>query len=129
MSKWSHLPNALHIDRVLASFLSHPELWDAVIQDKVHDTARNMAFNAAHSTSMWKSRNPIYSAVWYKLCGSANLGAANVVLDTLMALIVYDNCGFLLHEKLEHVRVLAGLGVDGALLLLPACEFFEKNPA
>jgi hypothetical protein len=28
-SEWSHLPNAAHIDRVLAHVKAHPDRWDA----------------------------------------------------------------------------------------------------
>jgi hypothetical protein len=27
MSEWSHLPNAVHIDRVLASVKANPKIW------------------------------------------------------------------------------------------------------
>ena len=41
-TQWSHLPNAAHIDRVLASVKAHPEEWNAA-----WDAAGNAAWGAA----------------------------------------------------------------------------------
>jgi hypothetical protein len=46
MTAWSHLPNAKHIDRVLASLAANPEKWDA---------ARYAARDAAWDEIFWKT--------------------------------------------------------------------------
>ena len=78
MSKWSHLPNAVHIERVLGSVRANPEKWDA-----------------AHGT--------------------------------ILALIAWDDCAHLLDSEPEHVKLLAALGVESAILLYPACIVFSKE--
>jgi len=45
MSKWSHLPNAAHIDRVLASVKANPKIW-ADVSNAVPDAAHNAAWYA-----------------------------------------------------------------------------------
>jgi hypothetical protein len=43
MSEWSHLTNAVHIDRVLTSFRANPEIWDAAYEKlaKINDKTHN----------------------------------------------------------------------------------------
>ena len=41
---WSHLPNAAHIDAILASLKTHPEQWNAA-----RGVARDTEWNAARS--------------------------------------------------------------------------------
>ena len=50
MNAWSHLPNAAHIDRVLESSKSHPDVWDAA-----YEAARGAAYEAARNAATWYS--------------------------------------------------------------------------
>ena len=43
---WTHLPNAAHIDRVLAHLKQHPDRWDAA-WDAARDAAWDAAWDAA----------------------------------------------------------------------------------
>ena len=94
MSKWSHLPNAVHIERVLGSVRANPEKWDAAWY-AAHNAAHNAAWHAAHGT--------------------------------ILALIAWDDCAHLLDSEPEHVKLLAALGVESAILLYPACLVFSKD--
>jgi hypothetical protein len=112
MSEWSHLPNAEHIDRILAHLEAHPEKW-TVIRSATYEAVRDAAWNAVRDAA-W---NAAWHAAWGVACTSdASIAASGAVL----ALISNDTCAYLLKEKPEHVELLAGLGIDEAILLLPA---------
>jgi len=82
MSSWSHLPNAAHIDRVIASVEEHPEAWsDAYIADwdSALGVALDLAWEFARSSlsardslvwdAAWESsRNAAWVAVWDAGC-------------------------------------------------------------
>ena len=98
MSAWSHLPNARHIDRVLASLKANPEAWDAT-----RSATRSAAWTAARSAAWTAAR------------------------DAVAALIAWDDCAHLLDSEPEEVRLLAALGVNAAILLYPASLVFSKE--
>ena len=106
MNAWSHLPNAHHIDRVLESVKSHPEIWDAA-----WSAARDAAWNAAWSAA--------FDAVQ-----DAALYAAR---SAIAALIAYDDSSKYLDMPGDRLRIWAILSEDpAAVLLLPAVIAFEK---
>ena len=93
---WSHLPNAAHIDRILASVKEHPEVWDAA-WDAVIDAARDAIIDAA---------------------GNAARDAAR---DAIMALIAWDDCAHYLAMSSAKLEIWAKLSEKPeCLLLLPA---------
>ena len=99
---WSHLPNAAHIDRILASVKEHPEVWDAA-WDAVIDAARDAIIDAA---------------------GNAARDAAR---DAIMALIAWDDCAHYLAMSSAKLEIWAKLSEKPeCLLLLPAVKAFEK---
>jgi hypothetical protein len=131
MSEWSHLPNAEHIDRILAHLKAHPEKWIVT-----RSVARNAAWHAAHNAAYTTARAAVYdaarSAAWYATRAAARdevyttaRAAAwdevwNAVSGAIIALITNDASAYLLKEKPEHVELLASLGQPEAILLLSA---------
>jgi hypothetical protein len=119
MSEWSHLPNAEHIDRILAHFKAHPEKWTFT-----WDAAWRAAWNAARTAA----RSPARTATWNAARTAARQAAADATWiaardaasGATLALIANDTCAYLLREKIEHVELLASLGQTEAILLLPA---------
>jgi len=109
-TKWSHLPNAGHIDRVIASAKAHPEFWGAAraaAWDAVENAARNVVENAARHA------------------------AGNVVVyaayDAIAALVAYDDCAQYLGMTSDQLKMWAILSEEpAAILLLPAVTAFEK---
>ena len=75
---WAHLPNAKHIDAVLADLKARPEVWAAAL-----DAARAAARDAARAAARAAARDAVWAAardaVW-----PAALGA---VWDVIRALI------------------------------------------
>ncbi len=123
---WSHLPNALPIDRVLASIKVNPTAW-ALPWD--HDAWSDAWSDAARLTStcaMYFIRDSAWSAVWdatrLLVKGADTRSAISGVAEgAIAALISYDNCAYLLDSEPQHVKLMALLGSHPAMLLYPAC--------
>ena len=96
---WAHLPNAEHIDRILASLKANPQQWvDA----------------------------------WNKIYPAGTTTAWDAVWGAISALIAYDDCAYMLESDVDELRILAALGDQKAILLVPACLAFtmiEMAPA
>jgi hypothetical protein len=130
MSAWSHLPNAHHIDRVLESVKSHPEIWSAS-WDAARDAALNAALNAAYDAARsapWNAaldatRDATMNAAW-----NATMNAAwNATWAAIAALIAYDDASKYLEMSSGHLRIWAILSEDpAAVLLLLAVIAFER---
>jgi len=127
---WADLPNAKHIDRILADLGKNPGGWyDARVAawDAASDSAWTAAWDAA-----WDA---VWDAVWDAARGDAMSAASDAAWDAamtagcgaLLALIAYDDCAYLLDEKPEHVQMLALLGNEKALLLYQACVALQKH--
>ena len=115
MSEWSHLPNAKHIDRILDSINSNPAKW--------RDAARGVAWDAARDAARDAAWRAALGAAWITAWGTPR----DAAVDAILALLAWDECAYLLQEKPEHVRVLAGLGIKSAFLMLPACIAMETE--
>ena len=99
MSEWSHLPNAVHIDRILAHVKTNPEKWST-------------AWNAAWNATAW---NATARNAWHAAWGAS------------MALIAYPDCAYMLNMSPEQIKMYAHLDVKGAWLLYPAAIAMEKE--
>lgn len=118
MNAWSHLPNACHIDRIIKSAKSHPEIWDA---------AWNAAWNAAWTAALNAAWNAAWSAARGAEMGAAMHAARDAARDATAALIAYDDASKYLEMPGDHLRIWAILSEDpAAVLLLPAVIAFER---
>jgi hypothetical protein len=126
MNAWSHLPNAQHIDRVLESVTSHPEIWDEA-WDTDRSAAHSAALNASRVAALDASRVAARDAAM-AAARNASWGAAKLAtMDATAALIVYDDASKYLDMPSDQLRVWAILSEDpAAVLLLPAVIAFEK---
>ena len=91
MSAWAHLPNAQHIDVVLAHAKAHPDKW-ASTSDASWNAALDAALDAARAA----------------------------VRGACLALIAWDDAGALMDAPVDAVRTLAAAGHHPAILILPA---------
>ena len=130
MNAWSHLPNARHIDRVIESAESHPEIWSAswnaswnatmAAYDAARDAAwvaaaRSAARDATRDAAMDAASDATRGAAWYAAWAAT------------AALIVYDDASKYLEMSSDQLRVWAILSEDpAAVLLLPAVIAFER---
>ena len=111
---WAHLPNAAHIDRVLASLAATPELWDAA-RDAAWDAARDAAWDAARGAARGAARDAAYDAAY------------DAAWDAIAALVAWDDCAVFLDMPPDAVRLVAASGHHPAVLLLPAAIVFNPS--
>jgi hypothetical protein len=132
MNAWSNLPNAHHIDRVLESVKSHPEIWDAIWDEAwVADPSRVVAWNAiwlAAREAIWlAARDASYDAAHDSARFAARDGAWVAARDAAIALIACDDASKYLDMPSDQLRIWAILSEDpAAVLLLPAVIAFER---
>ena len=123
MSAWSHLPNAVHIDRVLTSFKLQPELWDQ---------ARNLAWVQAWGQAWGQARDQARDQAWYQAREQVWMQAwgqaGNRARGTILALVAYDDCAKYLNLPIDQLEMLYHLTEHPACLLLqPAVLVFAKE--
>jgi len=125
-TEWSHLPNAHHIDCVLASVKAHPEIWSmcwsaarAAAQDAARSSARAATWDAAQDAARSSARDAAWDAAW----GAAGYAAR----DAILALVAYDDSATYLDMSSDQLKMWAILSENpAAILLLPAVTAFEK---
>jgi hypothetical protein len=138
MTAWSHLPNAAHIDRIIADLQARPEVWAAAwlaVKSAAGDAAWDAAWLAARDAAggaVWlAARLAAGDAARLAERGAARLAAGGATWDaaggTVAALVAWDDCAHLLDTDAEHVRILALLGHLPAVLLLPAAIALNKS--
>ena len=109
---WAHLPNATHIDRILADLRLRPQAWAAAL-----DAARVAAWDAAWG-AVWDAAR---AAVWVAARGAAWDAAYDAARDAacgaMLALIAWDDCAYILDLHPHVVRLMAASGNQPAILL------------
>jgi hypothetical protein len=121
---WSHLPNAAHIDRVITSLKSHPDIWNAAYDeacDAAFDVSRVAASAAAHG-AVSSARGAVWDAARAAVWDAAR-GAA---WGAILALIAYDDAVKYLNMTSDQLKMWAILSEGPAVLLLPAVIAYEK---
>ena len=113
---WARLPNAAHIDRVIASFNSHPSHWNP--SAAVLTSARLAARTEAVDVLKKQGREAGWNAEWGLVRSS--------VRDALLVLGAYDDCAYMLDSDPGELAILAKFGDPRAVLLLPACNAFHS---
>ena len=139
MNAWSHLPNSHHIDRVLESVKSYPEIWDeawVAFKDATRLEARDEARLAAFDATLGAARDVVRDAALYAAMNAAMNAATDAATDAALgavrgavaaALIAYDDSSKYLEMSSDHLRIWAILSEDpAAVLLLPAVVAFER---
>ena len=139
---WAHLPNAKHIDWVLASLKVHPKKWTAAWNaafDAARDAARDAAYYAAWNTAYVAGRHTAFDAAYNAgrdasqstakaaAWDAAYYAAWNAATDTIIALIAYDDCAYMIESEVGELKIIAAFGNQPAILLLPACIVFNET--
>jgi hypothetical protein len=122
---WAHLPNAKHIDAVLADVRKRPEAWQ-VVRSKVpaETTALRGAAQRAAIDTLWRTQR---GAEWEALLNTTQKPAHPVAYGTawfsLIALIAWDSSADLLDCTPDVLRAMVDLAeppvCHQAALLLP----------
>jgi hypothetical protein len=115
---WAHLPNAIHIDRVVALAKAYPDV-DFEQPDR-YDAAFIITWREAYESTMNSGRFEICSTARYLL--KMNYWSS----DALTCLCAYDDCGYMMGSEVGELKILAAFGNGRAILLLPAVIAFES---
>jgi len=144
---WTHLSNAKHIDCVIASLEAHPEKWAEAwhkTYEVVRHSTRAAAFSKEYNIVCVASWNAAWNAAWSAVQGAAVRGTIiestnyseqfairsavrAAGRDTITALIAYDGCAYMIESELGELKILAKLGDQRAILLMPACMVFNET--
>jgi hypothetical protein len=122
MSAWKDLPNDKHIDWVLESLKTHPQLWHdthnkewAQARGQAWRQARDQAWRQARLQAWKQAYNQAYDQAW----GQASYAC--------LALIAYDDSVKYLSMTSDQLKVWIELSEDSAaILLLPMVQVKEK---
>ena len=139
---WAHLPNAAHIDRILASVKKNPEKWSTargLTADAAWDGARQAAWDVARDVA----RDEVLDAVWHAArravldatrdaawdaAGGAAGGAARgAARDAILALLAWDDCAYMLGLPEDALKVLRAAGNEQAILLSVAANILRET--
>ena len=123
-TKWAHLPNAVHIDRVIAAAKANPSYWRSQI---VNYTGWNAAWDAAEAAMAEKQGR---KAIWQAVLSAAQndslwRGLSGVVLQPMLALFAFDDCAYMLDSDPGELAILAKFDNHRATLLFTACKVFH----
>jgi hypothetical protein len=124
MNAWDHLPNASHIDWVLASVKQYPEIWDAT-----WGAARHAVYDAVYDATWDAARRAAWNATYVAVAAyaAARNGARDAAWIAILALIAYDDCAHLLEMPSDRLKMWAALTEQpAAALLLPAVIARER---
>jgi hypothetical protein len=127
---WAHLPNAQHIDAVLADVKARPEVWTTArdvawttARSAVQDAAWDAVRAAAWATARGAVRDAVRDAVWGAVWGAAWDAARDAAWGALAALIAWDSSADLLECTPDVLRTMIDLAeppvCHQAVLLLP----------
>ena len=149
-TEWANLPNAVHIDRVIASAIAHPDHWKGswatpawddpraaslvswaplqITQDR--DAAYNAARQAARKAARYKlqeqGRGPAWVEGWDPVRMELQYITWFAAGDAIVALVAYDDCAYMLDSDPSELAILAKLGDNRASLVLAACKAFHS---
>jgi hypothetical protein len=113
MTAWSHLPNAKHIDQVLADLKSHPDEF-AAAYDAARYAAGYAVWNAAWVADWSAAARAARNAAW-DTAGGAAWDAAVVAIASLIA---WDHSAKYLTMTYQELGMWAVLSEDQAASLL-----------
>jgi len=115
---WAHLPNAKHIDRILASLEAHPDKWEAS-QTETQTAAWYTAWRAARGAAQIAARNAAWTA--------AQPVAWDAARTAITALVAWDDCAYMLELPEDTLKVLRAVGNEQALMLSAAANILKET--
>jgi len=144
MSKWSHLPNEKHIDRIIAEVKANPDAWSmawSAAGDVAWSAALDAAWSAARDVAWDVARDVAWSAAWNAarngylaavcarqgVSGPERVAACDAARGAILALVAWDRAGGLMDSPAEQINILALLGDQTALLMYPAIRAIETT--
>ena len=114
---WAHLPNAAHIDRVLASMKKNPEKWSAAWY-AAGNAAGGAAWDAAWGAVRGAVRGAAWDAAWNAARDESRDEAQDAAWGAILALIAWDDCAKYLSMTSDQLSMWAVLSESPAAILL-----------
>lgn len=149
MNAWDELPNAAHIDEVIAIAkragtldVAREAAWDAAreaardaardaareaTREATRDAARDAAWDAAREAAWDVAREAAWTAAWDTDWDAAWKAAWKAAREALIALVAWDYAGDLFKADLAVVEMVAHSDDPAAILMLPIKQLMEKN--
>ena len=126
MSAWSVLPNATHIDRIIESLKTHPDIWTADF-----DTARGAARKEAFVATLNADRVAAWDAARVAVLNAADNASYDAAWEgawsSIVALIAWDDSAQFLELTSDELEVWVRISDDlRAALLLSAVRAFGR---
>ena len=126
---WAHLPNAQHIDWVLASLKRNPQAWGDArnrARSAPWDRALDAAWGDARNGARDKAWNRAWNGAWDNDQGAARGAALIAARGACAAFTAWDDATDVWVMPTDAVRLLAAVGDHRAILLLPACTVRDQ---
>ena len=115
---WAHLPNAKHIDRILASLEAHPDKWEAAWTETQTATYIE-AWDAAYIAGRGPERTAAQAAAQY--------ASPYESWSAISALIAWDDCAYMLELPEDALKLLRAVDNQQALLLSAAAKILKET--
>ncbi len=132
MNAWNHLPNAAHIDRIIASAKAHTEVW-AAPADGVWGApwaaawAAGWAYRQDRQAISGAARAAARYAAGVAASVAARVQAWDATGGAILALVAWDHSAKFLDMTPDELKMWWVLSENPAcILLLPAVVAFEK---
>jgi len=123
---WAHLPNAAHVDWVLASLKKNTEKWSAA-RGAAWDAARDAALDAVQGAARGAAWDAARYAAWNATRYAARDKARNAAWGAVIALIAWDDCAYMLELPEDVLKVLRAVGNQQAILLSAAANILKET--
>ena len=127
ITKWATLPNAKHIDRIIASVNSAPDLWMSVRNYEAKPLTDGYVVRTAVAKAASRVRSQIRLTHWQAAYDAMMYLSSSITFAqrSVLCLIAYDECGYMLDSCPDELEILAAFGDEKAILLYPACKVFH----
>ncbi len=128
MSEWSQLPNAVHIRRLIDSSKINSSIWDLIYDNTdMHSEAFGNAWQTAYELCQVDNKRPIWDSVWDSIIRDTDVDRAALAWCAATAILAWDDCTYMLYSDPSELAMIAALGDERAILILPTCIALSKE--
>jgi len=126
-TKWSHLPNATHIDWIISDFQSRPELWKHALTGFDFEDPENKWFHAwdiAYLGLSYSNHHYLFEEIINSIQGIVSYSVQGAIL----ALMVWPDSARFLTMRPDQVEFMGALlNQPASTLLMPAVIILKNN--
>ena len=124
MNAWSNLPNAKHIDWVLASLKSNIDIWNQA-RNQAWNQAYIQAYIQANDQARIQARIQALNQVYEKTY--ARYQTYDQVSGVLLALVAYDDCDQYLRMSHSELKTWALVSENSQAILLLSMVYVKEK--